>query len=213
MQDRLLIRELIENWAVWRDAGDWDRFATVWHDDGWMMTTWFKAPARDFIARSRKAFEAGLKVLHVLGGSSVEVVGDRAVAHTKMEIIQRAEVHGVEVDVRCQGRFVDALEKRDGRWGIVLRQPVYELDAMRPVHPAKSVELDQDLLAQFPEGYRHLAYLQVEQGMDVYRDMPGTRGQEIADLNDRMRVWLAGEPAAGLRVAPAASLPTPFTAA
>ena len=45
MQDRLLIRELIENWAVWRDAGDWDRFATVWHDDGWMMTTWFKAPA------------------------------------------------------------------------------------------------------------------------------------------------------------------------
>ena len=213
MQDRLLIRELIENWAVWRDAGDWDRFATVWHDDGWMMTTWFKAPARDFNARSRKAFEAGLKVLHVLGGSSVEVAGNRAVAHTKMEIIQRAEVHGVEVDVRCQGRFVDALEKRDGRWGIVLRQPVYELDAMRPVDPAKSVELDQNLLDQFPEGYRHLAYLQVEQGMDVYRDMPGTRGKEIADLNDRMREWLAGAPAACLRVAPAASLPAPFTAA
>ena len=100
-----------------------------------------------------------------------------------------------------------------GRWGIVLRQPVYELDAMRPVDPAKSVKLDQNLLEQFPEGYRHLAYLQVEQGMEVYRDMPGTRGSEIADLNDRMRVWLAGEPAACLRVAPAASLPTPFTAA
>ena len=203
MQDRFLIRELIENWAVWRDAGEWDRFATVWHDDGWMMTTWFKAPAKDFIARSRSAFEKGLKVLHKLGGSSIDVVENRAVAHTKMEIIQRAEVHGVEVDVRCQGRFVDALERRDGRWGIVLRQPVYELDAMRPVNPAQTVALDANLLNQFPEGYRHLAYLQVEQGMDVYRDMPGTRGEEIAKLNARMGEWLAGEPVACLRAAPA----------
>jgi hypothetical protein len=39
--DRLAIRDLIENWAAWRDAGDWDRFKTVWHDDGWMSATWF----------------------------------------------------------------------------------------------------------------------------------------------------------------------------
>ncbi|BAR55174.1 hypothetical protein ACVIWV_000257 [Bradyrhizobium diazoefficiens] len=30
--DRLAIRDLIEDWAVWRDAGDWERFATVWHE-------------------------------------------------------------------------------------------------------------------------------------------------------------------------------------
>ena len=203
MQDRLLIRELIENWAVWRDAGDWDRFANVWHDDGWMMTTWFQAPAKDFIARSRAGFENGLKVLHVLGGSSIDVAGDRAVAHTKMEIIQRAEVHGVEVDVRCQGRFVDAFEKRADRWGIVLRQPVYELDGMRTVDPSARLVLDETVLAQFPEGYRHLAYLQVEQGMEVYRNMPGTRGEEIARLNQRMADWLAGQPATCLRTAAA----------
>jgi hypothetical protein len=27
--DRQEIRELIENWVVWRDAGDWERFRTV----------------------------------------------------------------------------------------------------------------------------------------------------------------------------------------
>ena len=203
MQDRYLIRELIENWVVWRDAGDWDRFATVWHDDGWMMATWFRAPARDFIARSRAGFDNGLKVLHMLGGSSIEVAEDRAVAHTKMEIIQRAVVHGVEVDVRCQGRFVDALERRDGRWGLVLRQPVYELDAMNPVDPAATVALDKARLAEFPEGYRHLAYLQVEQGMTVFDDMPGTRGAAIAELNRRMADWLAGEASTCLRVAAA----------
>ena len=55
--DRQAIREVIENWALWRDAGDWDRFATVWHDDGWMTATWFQGPARDFIAVSREGFD------------------------------------------------------------------------------------------------------------------------------------------------------------
>ncbi len=32
--DKLAIREMVENWVMWRDTGDWDRFATVWHLDG-----------------------------------------------------------------------------------------------------------------------------------------------------------------------------------
>ena len=35
--DKRTIRELVENWAVWRDARLWDRFRTVWHADGRMM--------------------------------------------------------------------------------------------------------------------------------------------------------------------------------
>src|SRR6185437_7086217 len=38
------IRETVENWVLWRDAGDWQRFRTVWHRDGWMMATWFQGP-------------------------------------------------------------------------------------------------------------------------------------------------------------------------
>ena len=34
--EKALIREVIENWVVFRDAGNWDGFRTVWHDDGWM---------------------------------------------------------------------------------------------------------------------------------------------------------------------------------
>ena len=43
--DRLAIRDLIENWVLWRDAGELERFRTVWHDHGYMMATWFKGPA------------------------------------------------------------------------------------------------------------------------------------------------------------------------
>ena len=68
MDDRLAIRDLVENWAVWRDAGDWERFRTVWHDDGCMMATWFQGPADDFIRVSREGFERGVSILHFLGG-------------------------------------------------------------------------------------------------------------------------------------------------
>ena len=30
-QDRLDIVETVQNWALWRDAGDWERFRGVWH--------------------------------------------------------------------------------------------------------------------------------------------------------------------------------------
>ena len=100
--DRLAIRELVENWALWRDAGDWERFATVWHPtEGWMTATWFQGPARDFIAASRQGFDAGVSILHFLGGHTADVAGDRAVAQTKMTINQRAEIDGVTVDVVC----------------------------------------------------------------------------------------------------------------
>ena len=45
--DRREIRELLENWVVWRDAGDWQRFRSVWHADGVMMATWFQARLRN----------------------------------------------------------------------------------------------------------------------------------------------------------------------
>ncbi|MFD7996794.1 nuclear transport factor 2 family protein [Streptomyces mexicanus] len=99
-QHRHAIRELVENWAVWRDAGDWQRFATVWHPtEGWMTATWFQGSANEFVAASREGFERGISILHFLGGHTADIAGDRAVAQTKMTINQRATLDGVEVDV------------------------------------------------------------------------------------------------------------------
>jgi len=191
--DRQRIRELVENWVVWRDAGDWEAFATVWHEDGFMMATWFQGPAREFIRVSREGFERGVSILHFLGGHTAEVAGDRAIAQTKMTISQRADVHGVPCDVVCTGRFYDFLERRDGRWGIVLRQPIYEKDRLDPIEPSATVTLDPELLGRFPAGYRHLAYVQSGLGYKVKPDMPGLVGEQVQRLYRRGAGWLAGE--------------------
>lgn len=195
LEDRLRIRELLEDWVIFRDAGDWERFRSVWHDDGRMMATWFQGSAEDFIRVSREGWDRGVRILHFLGGTSIDLRGDRAVAQTKMTIDQRALVEGVLCDVVCTGRFYDFLERRDGRWAIVLRQPIYEKDRLDPVDPAVIPALDPAILASLPEGYRHLAYLQLGLGYDVKRDMPGLQGPEVERLLQRGQRWLDGESA------------------
>jgi hypothetical protein len=193
MHDEILIRQLIENWAIWRDSGQWERLATLWHPEGRMITTWSQSSASEFIARSRRAWGDGIKVLHTMGGASIDVIGPRAVSISRMEITQRAMVDGVLVDVNCRGRFWDALQKSDGKWELMLRQPIYEMDRMTVVEPATTLKLDPDLLASYPEGYRHLAYLQTRLGLKVKDKLPGTRGPEIEALMARGVRWLQGD--------------------
>ncbi len=192
--DKLAIRELVENWAVWRDARLWDRFRTVWHDDGWMMATWFQGPFEQFIKVSQEGYDKGVRILHFLGGTSVEMKGKRAIAQTKMTISQRAPVDGVVCDVVCTGRFYNLVEKRRGRWGIVRRETIYEKDRLDPVDPSATLKLDQKLLGSFPEGYRHLAYLQAKIGYKIKTDMPGLDGPALDALYARGAGWLAGKP-------------------
>jgi SnoaL-like domain len=193
--DRQAIRELIENWVLWRDAGDWTRFRTVWHDDGRMMATWFQGTADEFIANSRAGWDRGVSILHFLGGHTSDISGNRAISQTKMTISQRALVEGVECDVVCTGRFYDFVEKRDGKWGVVLRQPIYEKDRVDPVDPALVPKIDRARLAKYPVGYRHLAYLQEGIGYKVKTDMPGLKGPEVEALYERGTRWLGGGPA------------------
>lgn len=191
------IRQTVENWALWRDAGLWERFASVWHSDGYMAATWFQGTALEFIDVSKKGFEAGVRILHFLGGTSIDTVGARAIAQTKMTISQRSRVHDVECDVVCTGRFYDFFELEEGDWKIVRRQPIYEKDRIDPVTPGARLRLDSERLQRWPEGYRHLAYLQEEAGFRVEGGLPGLTGEAVDRLYEEGAAWLAGAASPG----------------
>jgi len=188
--DEPAIRSLIERWVVWRDSGNWDRFATLWHPGATMTATWFDGPALTFIERSQAAWQAGIRVGHMLGGTAIDVVGDRAVAQTKMTITQRLDLHRAEVDIECSGRFHDLLEQREGVWRLCCRRCVYERDRVVPVRPGGTLDLDLDRLNSFPEGYRHLAYAQSLAGMTVASDLPGRSGPALEALLRSGEEWL-----------------------
>jgi len=186
------IRRVIDDWAIARDGGDWSRLRSLWHAGGTMAATMFQGPAEAFIDLSRRGFERGVEVVHFLGASSIDVTGRRAVAQTRMTISQRGDVHGVECDVACTGRFFDFFAFRERRWALVRRQPIYERDRIDTVDPGARLQLDPALLDRFPRGYRHLGYLQTLAGLAVKDDMPGLRGPIVEALMRSGTEWLAG---------------------
>jgi hypothetical protein len=60
--------------------------------------------------------------------------------------------------------------------------------------------LDNELLARYPEGYRHLAYLQLINGFKVKRCLPGLRGHAVEKLYIDGKVWLEGSTEPGERL-------------
>ncbi len=194
-EDQNDIRTLIESWSVCRDAGLWEPFARLWHDDGRMVTTWCECAAPEFIALCKAAWARGANnVNHSLGGTHIEIRGARAVAQTKMTLVQRTAIDGVAVDVTCHGRFYDLLERRQGRWGLVLRHPIYEMDRIDVVDVGKMLVLDGARLLEFPEGYRHLGYVQTAAGVTVNRGLPGRTGAAVESLYECGRQWLIEAP-------------------
>lgn len=194
LADDTAIRHLVQNWAVWRDTGDWDRFAELWHPEGEMATTFFKGPAARFIETARRGAGNAL-VQHILGGTAVRVNGARAVVDTRMTINMRLPVERELCDIVCTGRFYDLLERHGDRWLLVMRQPIYEKDRIDPVEPGAAVKLDRALLDQFPSGYRYTAYAQERMGLSVFRSLPGTGGEPLEPLYGRGEAWLSADPA------------------
>ena len=74
----------------------------------------------------------------------------------------------------------------------MLRRLAYEQDRIDPVEPGAPVVLDKTLLAQFPEGYRHLAYLQSKIGYKIKDELPGLDGAPLEALYAKGASWLKG---------------------
>ena len=140
--ERLQIRELIENWAIWRDAGDWARFQTVWHDDGVMMATWFQGPAEEFIRATQEGWAKGVSILHFLGGTSIDLAGNRAIAADQDDDFAARRCPRRSLRRGLHGPLLRFHREARRPLGLVLRQPIYEKDRVDPVDPAATLVID-----------------------------------------------------------------------
>jgi hypothetical protein len=191
VDDRNAIAARIQDWVVFRDSGDWERLRAIWGPDGIMNATFFRGSADDFIAAGRRAFGAAIPaVLHMLGGISVDVRGARAVSQAKATILGRGTVHDTPCEVACSGRFYDLWYKEGDVWLLSERALIYERDRLDPLNGAPYPALDPVILASFPPGYQHLAYMQQAAGLTVHPGLPGLTGAAVEALYKRGRSWL-----------------------
>jgi len=190
LQDQLAIAALAQRWALARDTGDWKNLRATAHPGATMTTTWFDGGFEDFIEACQASWRKGSRSQHFLGGTVAEINGARALAQTRMSINVRSQLEGVEVDAVCTGRCCDRVERRDGTWRIAKRSVIYEKDRIDPVDPGAVISLDRALLERFPEGYRHLAYLQTRNGAQVNPNLPTARGEALENFLREAQAWL-----------------------
>jgi len=189
-EDKLAIAEVIQNWALWRDGGNYQALRSTFHPDATMTSTWFSGPAEEFVARAESRKPGG-RSAHFVGGSSVSLNGDKALAETPIILLLREQIDDVEVDVTCHGRFFDRLVRAKDGWCILRRGVIYEKDRLDPVRPDAVLKLDEAILARFPEGYRHVAYVQSKRGLMVATDRPTFPSPQRDALLREAEAWLA----------------------
>ncbi len=194
--DRAAITQVVQDWGLARDTGRWDQLRACFTDDGTMSTTWFVGSADEFVARSTEGYRRGARAQHFVGAASIELRGDKAIAETRMILMARGKLDGLEVEVTCYGRFYDRFVKDAQGWRIHKRGLVYEKDRMDVINPADVLQLDRDELARYPYGYRHLAYLQGRSGLCITPDLPVPDSAALERMYAEASVWLHDIPPA-----------------
>ena len=188
--DKLAIRETVENWVVWRDAGN--SFATVWHADGWMTATCVPGPYTEFIKISKKAFEEGMNILHQLGGWSCDVAGNRAISQTKMAILQRGQLSRRRTcGRRVLGPLLRLLREAARPLGMLQRHFIYEKDRLDTVDPAATLSLTRRCS---PASRKATSRVSPGQGggSRSRRPCPGCRDRRLQKLYAEGKAWLEG---------------------
>lgn len=192
------------------DACEWENLLSIFHPDAYIYTTWTgRTHHKDFIAASQRGMDNGAFIMHRVHGSSTDITpaADRAVTKMKATITQRFVLDdGCEVDAEADCRFCFFWERMvdmagNAEWRARFVRHWYEKDKLIPVNPGKVPRLDEAVLAQYPAGYRFLAYCQEQtMGVRVLRDMPGHRreggnvnGQKHDALYWQCKKWLDGE--------------------
>jgi len=147
MVDKANIRELVETDRYCRDYGHFVQERACWFDDGQVYASWFKGPIDEFIEKSSRKDKS--PSTHKICNVMVWLNGNRAIAECICKIGFRTNLGNEPVDLVVDSRLHFRAEKRDGKWGLVYFEGIYERDRLDPVFGDSTFAIPREELQQF----------------------------------------------------------------
>ena len=197
MNDITEITQVVLRERQGRDRGWWAQMADCFHPDSRVTLSWFDGPGAEFVTRSEKMAEMGLRVLHRPSPPVVHVHGDKAVLELPLSAERRFLLKGVEADLASYTRLLYRLEKRESGWKILSLNAIYERDTLAPTIPGTTLDLDHEKLAQFRPSYRFVAYDISTTGRSMTADLYGDdQPEQVQALYRSAFEWLGRLPMA-----------------
>lgn len=192
--DQLAIANLVQAERLNRDQHQWKQLSAAYHPDSVVRLGWFVGTGEEYAEASRRMEEKKgcWHLTHLMSPTVVRVNGDRAIAETNVVIIRRASLDSVLVDITIYGHFYSRVERREGVWGILTLDVIYEKDTLVLVNPADHLEISWEELEKGPEGYRFSTYNLRKLGYTVRTDSLYTTVQpeRVAQLFAKGNDWL-----------------------
>jgi hypothetical protein len=148
--ERMKIREIVEYERYCCDYGHKEEEKKLWFDDGRLFTTWFKGSIKDYLSSPVIAPEEAVghdpieNHCHRVNDVIVWRKNSRAIAEMLAFLCFRNKINDTWEDTQCWCRFHYRLEKRDGNWGIVYFEGIYEKDRMDPVFQDETNKVSSD---------------------------------------------------------------------
>lgn len=189
VQDERDISALMNGW-IHRDTGDWAGLRGLFHPDAQISITWFSGLAYDFVDASERMGASKLRTKHVIATPFItfSASGDRAVTETNAIVV--AENSELELGATTHNRFIDRVERREGRWAIVNRESIYDFGSFNFPRGLPAA-IDRDTVAKFPIEYAALAYLLEASGFPVRGTFPVKNSDQERSIKRDAANWLA----------------------
>ncbi|MFQ6148082.1 nuclear transport factor 2 family protein [Streptomyces seoulensis] len=176
-----------------RDRGWWDRMRACYWPDSTVTLSWYRGDGPGFVAASRAMAGRGDASVHRLSPPVVQIVADRAFAEVPAAIEVRTDIDGVTADLASYTRIVYRLARREGRWGILALDCVYERDTLAPAVPGEHLAVPPGDLAPYRRPYALLAWHLARRGYDLTDDLLGDdRPERTAAFYADTLAWLRG---------------------
>lgn len=132
--DRLEIMQLMYTYCRAMDRIDHEIGYSVWHDDGDAdYGSIFRGTGREFVDWVLDLHASLVDHSHQVSNILIEIDGNRAASESYLTVALRQMADGQLFQMTGCGRYLDRLEKRGGRWGIVKRVYVHDFDRLDPV--------------------------------------------------------------------------------
>lgn len=145
--DKMRVRELVETDRYCRDYSHFKEERACWFDDGKVFATWFKGPIDEFIEKSARKDKS--PSAHKIFNTMVWLNGNKAVAEVICSITFRCNLGDEPMDLEVWSRLHFRAEKRDGRWGLIYFEGIYEKDRIDPVFGDSTFAIPREELKKF----------------------------------------------------------------
>jgi hypothetical protein len=155
MLDQHEIREVLVRYCRGIDRQDDDLIRSAYHPDAWEHHGAFRGrDIEDFLGYARDRSGLFERVAHYICNQYIELAGDVAHSETYAIALHQSRTDGEIGHTIFGGRYLDRMERRDGRWAIADRVVVCDWSRVDAVTPWERASL----FAPAAEGRADLSY-------------------------------------------------------